>query len=225
VLRQSRSYSPWGGFNTDSRRVISGGMWTNLWFSDEGKSNGWNLSPYVNLRFSTQFQLSLGPNFGRDHNNTQWFGNFTDTTGAGATHYSFAHLDQRTISMSMRLNYTATPNLTFEFYGQPFVSTGTYSDFREVSSTPGAAKYDDRFVAYTPPIGSKTQFKYTQLRTNTVVRWEYRPGSTLFVVWTQGRQDDSNRNPDQSWTRDYRDLFTLHPDNTFLIKLAYWLNR
>jgi hypothetical protein len=205
-------------------------MWTNLWFGDEGKSNGYNLSPYVNLRFSTQFQLNLGPNFTRDHNNTQWFGNFSDTTGAtgataGLTHYSFAHLDQRTISLSMRLNYTATPNLTFEFYGQPFVSTGTYSDFREVSSTPGADKYDDRFVSYTPPTGSKTQFKYTQLRTNTVVRWEYRPGSTLFVVWTQGRQDDSNQNPDQSWTRDYRDLFTLHPDNTFLIKLAYWLNR
>jgi len=227
VLRQSHTYSPWGGFNTDGRRIVSGGMWTNLWFGDEGKSHGYNLSPYVNLRFSTQFQISLGPNFTRDHNNTQWFGNFTDTTGAtaGLTHYSFAHLDQRTLSMSMRLNYTATPNLTFEFYGQPFVSTGTYGDIREVSSTPGADKYDDRFVAYAAPEGTKTQFKYTQLRTNTVVRWEYRPGSTLFVVWTQGRQDDSNQNPDQSWSRDYRDLFGLHPDNTFLIKVAYWLSR
>ena len=105
------------------------------------------------------------------------------------------------------------------------MSTGTYADIREVSSTPGADKYDDRFVAYAPPEGTKTQFKYTQLRTNTVVRWEYRPGSTLFVVWTQGRQDDSNQNPDQSWSRDYRDLFGLHPDNTFLIKVAYWLSR
>jgi len=227
VLRQSRTYSPWGGFNSDSRRIVSGGMWTNLWFGDEGKSHGYNLSPYVNLRFSTQFQLSLGPNFTRDHNNTQWLDNFTDSTGAtaGVTHYAFAHLDQRTISMSMRLNYTATPNLTFEFYGQPFVSTGTYDDIREVSSTPDAAKYDDRFVPYIPPAGTKTQFKYTQLRTNSVIRWEYRPGSTLFVVWTQGRQDDSNQNPGQSWTHDYRDLFGLHPDNTFLIKLAYWLSR
>ena len=223
VLRQSRSYSPWGGFNTDSRKVVSGGMWANAWFGDEGKSHGYGLSPYVSLRFSTQFQLSIGPNVSRDHPNTQWFGNFTDA--ASVTHYSFAHLDQRTVSMSTRLNYTATPNLTFEFYGQPFVSTGTYSDFREVSSTPRAAKYDDRFVAYAPPPDKKTTFKYTQLRTNTVVRWEYRPGSTLFVVWTQGRQDDANRNPDQSWTRDYRDLFGLHPDNTFLVKLAYWLNR
>jgi hypothetical protein len=224
VLRQSRTISRWGGINTDGRKVVSGGMWSNLWFGDEGATDGWSLSPYVNLRFSTQFQVSVGPNISRDHSHSQWFGNFTDDA-TKITHYSFAHLDQRTVSMSTRLNYTATPNLTFEFYGQPFVSTGTYSDFREVSSTPDATKYDDRFVSYTPPPGRKTTFKFTQLRTNTVVRWEYRPGSTLFVVWTQGRQDDENRNPEQSWARDYRDLFGLHPDNTFLVKLAYWLNR
>jgi len=224
VLRQSFSYSGWGGVNTDSRRIVSSGLWLNGWLGDEGKSDGWSLNPYVNFRFSTQFQLSVGPNVSRDHNNTQWYSNFTEP-GTNVTHYSFAHLDQRTVSMSMRLNYTATPNLTFEFYGQPFVSTGTYSNFREVSSTPDAAKYDDRFVPYNLPPDQKTTFKYTQLRTNTVVRWEYRPGSTLFVVWTQGRQDDESRNLDQGWARDYRDLFALHPDNTFLIKLAYWLNR
>jgi hypothetical protein len=76
-----------------------------------------------------------------------------------------------------------------------------------------------------PVPGTQTAFKYTQLRTNAVVRWEYRPGSTLFVVWAHGREDDSNRNPGQSWMSDYRDLFSLHPDNTFLVKLAYWLNR
>jgi hypothetical protein len=68
-------------------------------------------------------------------------------------------------------------------------------------------------------------FNIRSLRGTAVLRWEYRPGSTLFVVWTQGREDDTNRNPEQSWARDYRDLFGLHPDNTFLIKLAYWLNR
>lgn len=224
LLRQSLNFYPWAGVNTDSRRVVSAGMWFNGSRADEGNSNGWSISPYVNVRFSTQFQLNIGPNVSRDHADAQWFGNFTDE-GTNRTHFSFAHLDQRTVSMSTRLNYTATPNLTFEFYGQPFVSTGTYSDFREVSSTPDAAKYKDRFVSYAPPSDRKTQFKYTQLRTNTVVRWEYRPGSTLFVVWTQGRQDDANRNPQQSWARDYRDLFGLHPDNTFLIKLAYWLNR
>ncbi|MCH8812692.1 MAG: hypothetical protein IID07_12745, partial [Gemmatimonadetes bacterium] len=70
----------------------------------------------------------------------------------------------------------ASPDLTLEFYAQPFVSTGTYSDIREVSATPEAESYDDRFQPYTPPAGSQTAFKFSQLRTNTVLRWEYRPG-------------------------------------------------
>ena len=222
MLRQSRAIYPWGGVNTDSRRIVSGGMWVNLSFADEGKSSGSSLSPYVNFIVSPRMQVNVGAGVSRDHNNTQWFGNFT---AGGATHYTFAHLEQRTISMNTRINYTVTPDLTFEFYGQPFVASGTYSDLREVSSTPGAAAYDARFQPYAVPAGSQTSFKLTQLRTNSVVRWEYRPGSTLFVVWAHGRQDSANQNPHQSWTQDYRDLFALHPDNTFLIKVAYWLNR
>jgi uncharacterized protein DUF5916/cellulose/xylan binding protein with CBM9 domain len=223
LLRQSRGIYPWGGLNTDSRRTISGGVWVNLWFTDEGHSSGSSLSPYLNIRLSTRLQANIGTGFSRDKNNTQWYGNFTDS--AGPTHYSFARLDQQTVSMSARLNYTLTPDLTFEFYGQPFVATGTYSNVREVSATPDADAYADRFQPYVAPAGSQTSFKYTQLRTNTVVRWEYRPGSTLFLVWAHGRQDSANENPRQSWMRDYRDLFALHPDNTFLIKLAYWMER
>jgi hypothetical protein len=222
-LRQSRGIFPWGGVNTDSRRTVSGGMWFNLRFSDEGRSHGSSFSPYINFRVSTRLRANVGAGISQDHNNTQWYGNFSDD--AGATHYTFARLNQRTLSMNTRLNYTATPDLTFEFYGQPFVATGTYADVREVSGTPGAASYNDRFRPYAAPSGSQTAFKFTQLRSNAVVRWEYRPGSTLFVVWTHGRQDSSNESARQSWAQDYRDLFGLHPDNTFLIKAAYWLNR
>jgi hypothetical protein len=224
ALRGSRGLYPWGGVNTDSRKVVSGGMWVNLWYTDEGKSEGSSLDPYVTFRLASQFQLTVGAGFGRDHNNTQWFGNFTD--GGGVTHYSFAHLEQRTTSMSVRMNYTMTPNLTLEVYGQPFVATGVYSDFREVSATPNADSYDARFQPYTPPPSEATRFKFTELITNSVLRWEYRPGSTLFVVWQHGREGpgpgDTFR---QSWTRDYRKLFELHPDNTFLVKVAYWLSK
>ena len=222
-LRRSRGIFPWGGINTDSRKTVSGGMWVNLRFTDEGKSHGSSLSPYMNLRLSPNLQASLSLNVSRDRNNTQWHSNVEEEDGR--IHYAFARINQREISMSTRINYTVTPDLSFEFYGQPFVATGRYSDFREVSNTPGADDYDDRFTLYTPPELESTSFKYKQLRTNAVVRWEYRPGSTLFAVWAHGRQDDTNRNPGQSWRRDYRELFELHPDNTFLIKVAYWLNR
>ena len=223
VLRSSRGFFPWGGVNTDSRKTVSGGMWVNLSFSDEGNSRGTSLSPYMNFRLSTNLQANLGLGVEKDRNDAQWYGNFDDDTGV--RHYSFAHLDQRTVSMSLRLNYTASPDLTFEFYGAPFVSTGTYSNFREVSATPGADEYQDRFQPYPPPQGSETAFRFTQLRTNAVVRWEYRPGSTMFLVWTHGRQESDDGSVRQSWSRDYRDLFALHPDNTFLIKIAHWLNR
>ena len=127
--------------------------------------------------------------------------------------------------MSVRVTYTMTPTLTFEFYGQPFVSTGQYSDVRELSATPRAASYDDRFKPYVVDTSTSMAFKASQLRTNSVVRWEYRPGSTLFLVWAHGRDGPANSSMNESWSEDYRDLFSLHPENTFLVKLAYWMNR
>jgi len=221
-VRKSTGFFPWGGFNTDSRKPVYGGFWFNFGWADAGNSSSASLSPYVNFRMGPQLTASLSAGIGHSNDDLQWFGNFVS---GGTTHYSFAHLRQNTLDMSLRLNYTATPNLTFEFYGEPFVTTGTYTNVREVSGTPGADAYADRYRPYSPPSGTPMAFTYSQLRTNAVVRWEYRPGSTLFAVWQHGRQDYDNANRDQSWTHDYADLFALHPDNTFLLKVAYWLNR
>ncbi|MDA1082269.1 MAG: DUF5916 domain-containing protein [Gemmatimonadetes bacterium] len=222
LVGQSKAFYPWGGFNTDARKTVSGGFWVNLGFSDEGNSQNTSLSPFVNFRVGTRLSLNVGMNYSDNTDDSQWYGNFAD---AGVTHYAFARLDQKTVGMSTRFNYTATPDLTFEFYGEPFVSTGTYSNVREVSATPRASDYNARYTAYTAPAGSPTAFTFTQLRTNAVVRWEYLPGSTLFVVWAHGRENFANQNLNRPWASDYRDLLDLHPDNTFLIKMAYWLNR
>ncbi len=223
ALRESRGFYPWFGINTDSRRMIAPSLFVNLWYTDDGNSHGSSLSPSVSLRLSTQLQASIGVNIERDRNDTQWFGNFTDD--AGTVHHAFAHLDQRTVSLSTRINYAMTPDLTFEFYGQPFVSSGQYTDIRELSATPDADAYDARFQPYTPPDDASRSFKFTQLRTNAVLRWEYLPGSTVYVVWTHGRQAFEDVEGRQPWHRDYRDLLELHPDNTFLVKVAYWLSR
>ena len=222
-LRASRGFWPWFGFNADSRKLVAPSMWVNLSYSDGGRSRGSSLSPSVNLNISTRLQANVGANFSRDKNNTQWYDNITDA--GGATHHVFARLDQRTVSMNARLNYAATPDLTFEFYGQPFVSKGRYSDVREVSATPDAADYDARFRPYALPAGEATEFRVAQLRTNAVVRWEFRPGSTLFLVWAHGRQGQEDVYSTRTWAGDYRDLLSEHPDNTFLVKIAYWLTR
>jgi len=222
-LRESRGIYPWFGFNGDGRRLIAPGMWVNLGFEDEGQTNWVSLNPYVVLRLSTGLQAQIGANYYRADNNTQWYGNFTDNTGL--THYTFASLDQRTVSMNLRVNYTATPDLTLELYAEPFSSHGTYSDIREVSGTPDAAAYVDRFVSYTAPAGSPDAFSFLQLRTNSVLRWEYRPGSTLFLAWAHGRESSTVNQGRQPWRDDFMDLFDLRANNTFLIKVAYWLNR
>jgi hypothetical protein len=223
LLRRSPGYFPWFGFNADSRRLVQPGMWVNLGFWDDGRSRNSSLGPYLNFRLSTSLTVRLGASLYRADDHTQWLGNFTD--GGGVTHHAFAHLDQRTVSMNLRVSYTATPDLTFELYGEPFASSGIYTDVREVSATPGAADYDARFQPYTPPAGTALSFSYRQLRTNAVLRWEYLPGSTLFLVWAHGREGFTQDQERQSWHDDLGGLWDLDADDTFLLKVSYWLNR
>jgi hypothetical protein len=124
--------------------------------------------------------------------------------------------------MTARASFTATPLLTFQFYAQPFMSAGSYSDWRELDA-PRASDYDDRFKPYRTDV-APGGFNFKQFNSNAVVRWEYRPGSTLFFVWQQGRVQDSLNRGSFEFERDYRDLFRAHPINTFLVKATYFFN-
>ena len=116
--------------------------------------------------------------------------------------------------------------MSLQVYGQPFVSKGSYSDVRELSATPRAADFASRYLAYADTAVNKPGgFNYKQFRSNVVFRWEYRPGSTLFVVWSQGRQGSTSVEGTRGFGGDIGDLFTLRPDNSFLVKLSYWINR
>ena len=189
---------------------------------DEGRSSRTGFEVGTELRLRPNLQMSLSADASRNGDDIAWFNNFVD--GGGATHYTFAQLDQHTRSASVRLNYTATPTLSFQLFAQPFVTRGRYTDVRELSATPRAEEYDARYAAYAPPAGSGRDFNIKDLRSNSVVRWEFRPGSTLFAVWTHNRSGFESTFPDRDWRREYRDVFALRPDNTFLIKLAYWIN-
>jgi hypothetical protein len=214
--------SPWFGFNWDDRSRVAPYMFVNLGRGDDGNSRYLNYSPGVDIRPTSAVQMSVGVDLTSQDDDTQWFGNFFDPAGA---HYTFAHLKQETFSFNARMSYTMTPTLTLQFYAQPFMTKGTYSDIRELSATPRADEYDQRYQPFTPPGGTTTRFNFKQLRSNTVLRWEYRPGSTMFVVWTQGREGFHTLPNDKTWKQEYDDLFRLHPDNTFLVKVAYWLSR
>jgi hypothetical protein len=106
------------------------------------------------------------------------------------------------------------------------VSRGRYSDIRELAS-PRAARYGDRFAPYGDPAirDNPGEFNFKQFRSNVVLRWEYRPGSALFVVWQQGREDVEPVHGDRTFGGDLRRLFQTHADNTLLVKVSYWVDR
>jgi hypothetical protein len=225
AVRQDMYISPWAFINGDDRRSIVPSMSLNYFQSSGGRNHSVNLGPEVSYKVLGRFSSSMSANWSHNVTDNQWFGRFTDA--AGAPHYTFAHLDQTTTSATLRLNYTFTPVVSLQAYTQPFVSKGTYSDVRQLSSTPRAASYDDRYAAYDNPSVTSDPggFNFKEFQSNVVFRWEYNPGSSLFVVWNQGRQGFQSVAGTNDYQGDVRDLLSLHPANTFLIKLSYWLNR
>ena len=222
AVRQDPYLDLWTSISGDDRQRLAPGLFAEYGRGDVGHTSFTSIEPNVTLRVSPQLQLSLDVTATRSGDNTQWIGNFND---AGTTHYAFAHLDQQTIATAFRVSYIATPELSLQVYAQPFVSNGTYTNPRELTATPRASSYDDRFSAYAAPASAIQGFSDKEFRSNTVVRWEYRPGSTLYFVWTQGRQRYDDTYDARGWTGNYRDLFGIRPDNTFLVKMSYWLSR
>jgi hypothetical protein len=231
----------WFSLSSDSRKPVRGGLNGNLSREDGTDGRFARIAPYVNIRPSTRADFSLQPSI--VHNTDAW--QFVATrTAADADHYVFGRIEQTTAALTARVNYTFTPALSLQFYAQPFISAGAYSEFRAVTD-PRAARFDDRFrtyagdeIAYDADARryrvdangdgvrdfsfANPDFNVKQLRSNAVLRWEYRPGSSLFLVWSHGRgRADEFGSFDLG--RDASDLLAAKPTNVFLIKATYWL--
>jgi len=186
-------------------------------FKGAGNSNGWWIEPSLQFRVSSRFSASLAGNYDRTIDDGQWHSN---PVVAGTPHYTFARLYQSTFRSTARVNYTVTPTLSLQVYGQPFVSTGRYTNWRELAD-PRADTWEARF---RPWAGDPGGFRLREFRSNTVVRWEYRPASVLFLVWQQGRSLYDPRASDFDFPRDVGRVFELHPMNTLLLKASWWFN-
>ncbi|HEY0529107.1 MAG TPA: DUF5916 domain-containing protein [Gemmatimonadaceae bacterium] len=208
-------------FGRDPRAVVAPSIAAIYTVGDEGHSTLWRVRPYVTVRARSNLSWELGTRYQRNRNDTQWFDNL-GVIGSDTTHYLFAHLDQELLSFTNRVNYTASTTVSFQFYAEPFLTTGRYFNVRQLAA-PRSPVYEERYKPYALATDDAS-FNIKQLRGSAVVRWEYRPGSTVFFVWTQGRDQD-DRNPGSfSPTRDFRDLFAARPDNAFLVKASYWVN-
>lgn len=223
AVRQDPYVAPWATIQGDDRHKIIPTLSVNEFESSRGRNSSLELTPGITLNASPRISATVGVDWSRAHTDNQWYGNFVVGT---ADHYTFAHLEQQTLSLTADLGYTFTPTLTVQWHLQPFVSRGTYTNLRELAN-PGASAYDDRYQPYadTSITNHLGGFDSKQFNSNFVVRWEYRPGSTIFLVWTQGRNGNDPLAGPAGLHGDLRDLFQLAPDNTFLLKVSYWLDR
>ena len=183
--------------------------------------------------------ISLSPEYEKNPNKTQYV---TQLDFNGTKRYITAKIDQQTLSASIRLNYTINPDLTIQYYGQPFISRGKYTDFNFITN-PIADDLYDRFHLYNNQQISfdedrnkyyvdedengfkdyeikNPDFSFVEFRSNLVVRWEYVPGSEIFLVWSQG--NTGSQSPKKHLFRSLDDqIFGEKGENTFLIKATY----
>jgi len=205
----------------------------------------WGGSFSATLKPAANVSVSVGPSYTRDNTTDQYVTTAADplATAMYGNRYVFALLQQHTLSMDTRIAVTFTPTLTLETYIQPLIASGAYSRFLEydrprtlersvygvdrgtLTRTGGTVTVDPDgagpAAAFSFP---DPDFNIRSLRGNAVLRWEFRPGSTLYLVWTQSRSDFAAVG-DFSLGRDLRGLTGTRPENVFLVKMSYWMGR
>lgn len=232
----------WYSFSSDSRKAISFGFNGNNSWADDGDSKSNNFGVWTTYRPHDTISIRVNPFYDITKRDLQYLetDSFSDES-----RFLFGRIDQKTLGITFRLNYSITPNLSIQYYGQPFVSAGDYTQFKRITS-PQADNYQDRFHTFT---GSEINydpadeqfnidedqdgtvdysfeqpnFNFRQFRSNLVIRWEYSPGSTVFLVWSQSRTGSESVG-DFSFRNDFDALFNVYPDNVFLIKVNRWLS-
>lgn len=217
LARTASGFSSDLEFGTDSRKSYYGGINVHLeGAEDDSYSRGIGLS--INARPRPNLQMSLEPYFSRAYDTTAYVGTFGDpsATATYGARYVFGHLDQRTFELGTRADWTLSSRLSLQLYVQPFVASGDYHDYRTLA----AARTRD----YTPIAAPSREpdFNFRSVRGSAGVRWEFRPGSALYVVWNENRSDVVDTG-DFRFRRDLAAIPNAQSHDVFLVKLSYWL--
>ncbi|HST60493.1 MAG TPA: DUF5916 domain-containing protein [Longimicrobium sp.] len=252
AVRRTGAYLLHTRFNTDPRKPFVFSNAYN-YSEDTGGGRYVGVEASLRFKPAPNVSLTVGPNYVYDKNVTQFVTRFADSTATHffGQRALFSEISQNIFSMTTRLNWTFTPTLTLELYAQPYVFAGKYSRFKEFTGTRttemavygqdrGSICFDEAANRYTAdPNGncavaggrsaqafafSNPDLNVRSLRGNAVLRWEYRPGSTLFFVWQQQRAGGELYG-DFDFSRDAGAIFKQRPDNIFVIKASYWIGR
>lgn len=231
----------WIGSPDQKKIRVSFNQW--FYWGDENFADNMGMNVNITARPTDALRISLSPNVNFRDNMLQYVSNNNESDGI----YMMGRIEQNTYSMSIRANYNITPNLTIEYWGQPFISTGVYSDFKRVNvNNSNATELRDRYTSVQEEwitfnesegyfevdedgdLGTSADnysfydpdFNIVNFRSNMVLRWEYIPGSVLWLAWSNNASffDQSERT---SFPQLRGQLGDLRGTNTFLLKYTY----
>lgn len=244
VSGRPKDYSINFNLRTDQTKKISygvGGFYRNEVNSYEIDRRFWGS---IEFRPTSYIQLEISPQFGWEIESDQYVTDLEDglATNTYGTRYVFSDLDLTYLSTSIRLDWTFTPDMSLQLYARPYINSGNFYNFKEFKKTrgyefdiygedAGTISYSEADGEYTvdpdgdgtaePFTFSRQDYNFRSIQGNAVFRWEYRPGSTLFLVWQHDRSSNGQQD-DFRFGRDFRNLLDAKPINIFLVKLSYW---
>jgi hypothetical protein len=236
TLRYQGAFYYWFYVISDQRKKFSMQINPEMGMGKENYSRSLSLDVSLTYRPINALNISIGPNFSTNKNQMQYVATADD---AGQPRYVVAQIDQTTIRMVVRATYMITPNLSIQYYGQPFGTSGRYSNYKSIvnakaseyqgrytpifpsSTIPGDSQYnvDENNDGIRDYSFNKPDFNFGQFRSNMVMRWEYIPGSTFFLVWT--RERNGAFYDDEPGHKDYSFEFDQKGHNIFLMKYTY----
>ena len=239
LTKEPPSWSAYAWVSSDQRKSVE--LTVESQYVRQAADNWW-FNPMLTARWkpASNLNVTLGPTVLWQKDAVQWVGAFPDPAAeiTYGNRYVFAHLDYREVGASLRMNWTFTPRLSAQLFAQPLFSAAEYRHFKQLSRPNtyefGRFAEEDILVEdgiyQIDPDGSgpaapfafyNPDFSLRSLRANFVVRWEYLPGSSVYVVWTHGR-NDYEMNGEFDFQRSLDRLADASPDDILMFKASYW---
>lgn len=228
------------GFSTDSRKKLVFDASSSFRQGYAKSSDNFYTEGGLSYKPTNYLVLSFNPNYSKSFSEIQYVSTINQQQG---DKFIFAGIDRETVSASFRINVNLSPDLTLQYWGQPFIATGAYNNHKQIVN-PMANKFGDRFRTFLPSQISldgdeylidenedsttdyrfdRKDFNFKEFLSNLVLRWEYSPGSSVFLVWNQSRSSSTNSG-NLHLADDLGDLFNgsdNKPHHVFLIKFSY----
>jgi hypothetical protein len=236
LMARERSWTVDGSFDSNFNNDTRYGADLRV-FGDELGGGGYRIGGRVVSRLSDRLEVTLSPRFASWESSRQYVGTFGDGRAETfGSRYVFANVDRREVAAPVRVNIGLSPDLSVELYAEPFAASGDYLSVGELEAPRANALllYGEDIPAVRQDDGSilvedgdpftidNPDFHFLSFRSNAVVRWEWRPGSTLFVVWQQNRASSGSDGSAVGFDR-LGDAVRAEGENVLAVKLTYWL--